>query len=361
MRSLSTRTTGVLILALGAWGGLVPFIGHYFHFALGPDKSWAWTTGRLYLSVLPAAAAVLGGLMLIGAGWRPSARFGALLAIAAGIWFAIGPDVSHLWNAAGAQGAAHGSKTVRVLEMLAYHTGLGALLAALGGYALPRFIAAREVVAEPAAADRRRPVTERRAARDEALTGGAVAAERDRTGSVAAEREPTAPVAAEREPTAPVAPERDRGGAVGAEREPEGSLAAEREPAGTATAASAGDEYAGGAPGATAGARDGAAPDAAARPTREFGPEPARARDADAAETTRLRPATAETATPAGGPAASEPREEPATAPATTSPAVNGAAQSAGATPTGADDDGARPHTIRRRRGGLLSALFSRR
>ncbi len=182
MRSLSTRTAGLLILALGAWGGIAPFIGHYFHFALGPDKSWAWTTGRLYLSVLPGAAAVLGGLMLIGAGWRPSARLGALLAIAAGIWFAIGPDVSHLWNAAGAQGAAHGSKLVRVLEMLAYHTLLGSVLAALGGYALPRFVAAPVAAAEPATARRG---TERHAARDEALAGGgAAAAERER------EREP---------------------------------------------------------------------------------------------------------------------------------------------------------------------------
>jgi hypothetical protein len=139
MRSWSTRAVGLLILALGLWGGLVPFVGHYFHFALGPDKSWTWTSGRFYLSVLPGVVAAVGGLMLIGSGPRSSARLGALLALAAGAWFAIGPQVSLLWNVAGAQGPAHGSKVVRVLEMLTYHTALGVAITALAAYALPRF------------------------------------------------------------------------------------------------------------------------------------------------------------------------------------------------------------------------------
>lgn len=139
MRSLSTRAAGLLILALGLWGSLVPFVGHYFNFALGPDKSWTWTSGRFYLSVLPGVVAAIGGLMLIGSGPRSSARLGALLALAAGAWFAIGPEVSLLWNAAGAQGPAHGSKVVRVLEMLTYHTALGVAITALAAYALPRF------------------------------------------------------------------------------------------------------------------------------------------------------------------------------------------------------------------------------
>ena len=102
MRSFSTRTAGLLILILGVWGGIVPFIGHYFHFALGPDKAWSWTMGRLWLDVLPAIAAIVGGLMLIDAGARPHARLGAWIAIAAGIWFAIGPEISVWWKAGGA-------------------------------------------------------------------------------------------------------------------------------------------------------------------------------------------------------------------------------------------------------------------
>ncbi len=207
MRSLSTRAAGLLILILGLWGGLVPFIGPYFHFALGPNHSWTWTSGRFWLSVLPGAVAVLGGLMLLGAGPRPSGKLGAVLALAAGIWFAIGPEVSLLWNASGAQGVAHGSKGVRVLEMLTYHSLLGAVMAALAGYALPGLATRRTAVggAEPAvaAAERgreREPMTAQRETEP-------VAAERE-TEPVAAEREPV-PVAAEREPV-PVAAERER-------------------------------------------------------------------------------------------------------------------------------------------------------
>jgi len=163
MRSLSTRAAGFLILIMGIWGGVIPFVGPYFHFTLGPDKSWTWTSGRFWLDVLPGIVAALGGLMLVSAGPRVSGKLGALLALAAGIWFAIGPDVSLLWNSAGAQGAAHGSKSVRVLETLSYHTALGAVMAAIAGYALPGFVRRRAVAAEPAtgtaatAAERREP------------------------------------------------------------------------------------------------------------------------------------------------------------------------------------------------------------
>ena len=122
MRSISTRAAGLLLVVLGVWGGLVPFVGHYFHFALGPDKAWTWAAARFYLDVLPGVATVLGGLILMGAGPRGSARLGALLALAGGIWFAIGPEISQLWHAGGAQGAGHGSAHIQMLEMLTYHT-----------------------------------------------------------------------------------------------------------------------------------------------------------------------------------------------------------------------------------------------
>jgi hypothetical protein len=147
MRGITTRFTGLLLVALGIWGGLVPFVGHYFHFSLGPDKAWTWTSGRLYLDVLPAVVTVLGGLILMDAGPRGSARVGALLALAGGLWFAIGPGISQLWHAGGVQGAGHGSAHIQMLEMLTYHTGLGAVITALAGYAFPRFPVRDEVVA----------------------------------------------------------------------------------------------------------------------------------------------------------------------------------------------------------------------
>lgn len=136
-RHVTTRVAGLVILIAGLWGGLVPFVGPYFHFALGPNHSWTWTSGRFYLSVLPAIAAVIGGSMLIASGPRVSGKIGALLALAGGLWFAIGPDVSLLWHSGGAQGVAHGQKATRMFELLAYHTGLGVLIATFAAYALP--------------------------------------------------------------------------------------------------------------------------------------------------------------------------------------------------------------------------------
>jgi hypothetical protein len=143
LRSVATRLAGLTILILGIWGGIIPFVGPYFHFTLGPDHAWTWTTGRLWLSVLPSIAAVIGGLWLLEAGPWASGRIGALLALVAGIWFVVGPELSILWHPGGQVGLAHGSTTVQMLERLSFHAGLGVLIAALAGYALPRALAPR--------------------------------------------------------------------------------------------------------------------------------------------------------------------------------------------------------------------------
>ena len=154
MRSVTTRVAGLIILVAGIWGGLIPFVGPYFHFTLGPDHAWTWTSARFYLDVLPSIAAVVGGLLLIAAGPWFAGRIGALLALAGGVWFAVGPDVSRLWHAGGAQGIAHGNGTKRMLEYLTFHSGLGVLIAACAGFALPGVLALRRraTAAEAAAA-----------------------------------------------------------------------------------------------------------------------------------------------------------------------------------------------------------------
>ena len=81
---------GLLVALLGIWGGIIPFVGPYFHYAYTPDKAWTYTTGRLELEILPAAGALLGGLLMMAARSRHVALFGAFLAIASGAWFALG-------------------------------------------------------------------------------------------------------------------------------------------------------------------------------------------------------------------------------------------------------------------------------
>ncbi|MDQ2759397.1 MAG: hypothetical protein M3Y17_02900 [Actinomycetota bacterium] len=154
MRSVSTRTAGLLVLVAGIWGGLIPFVGPYFDFVLGPDKHWHYTSGRLTLSILPAIAVVVGGLLLLGAGPRVIGRFGAFVALVGGIWFAIGTDMSHIWEVGGAQGPAHGTRVVQTLEHLSFSTALGALIIALAAYSLPRGLAREGVARERTGRDR---------------------------------------------------------------------------------------------------------------------------------------------------------------------------------------------------------------
>src|SRR5258708_7602456 len=53
--------SGVLLILLGAWGGLVPFVGPDFHYPYTPDKPWAYPPAPLRPPIFPGAAAVIGG------------------------------------------------------------------------------------------------------------------------------------------------------------------------------------------------------------------------------------------------------------------------------------------------------------
>jgi hypothetical protein len=155
--------SGLLLVLLGLWGGLVPFIGPYFGLSLGPDDPWTWTEGRLFLSVLPAIAVVLGGMLLLRSATRGAGVTGAWLAIAGGAWFAIGSPFSKLWNEGVSQGGTpHGSTEVRVLSELSYYHGLGALILLAAGLALGRF--ATRSVRDAELASARAVETERTAA-----------------------------------------------------------------------------------------------------------------------------------------------------------------------------------------------------
>jgi hypothetical protein len=150
--------SGLLLVLLGAWGGLIPFIGPYFHYAYTPDRAWQYSTGRLWLEILPGAAALLGGLIVMGSARRPVALFGAFVAALAGGWFIVGNLVSTLWNGGVPQaGIPVGTNITRLaLEELGFFTGLGALIVFFAAVALGRFlvVGVKEVaIAERDAAD----------------------------------------------------------------------------------------------------------------------------------------------------------------------------------------------------------------
>jgi hypothetical protein len=152
MRVPRTRGAGngLLLILLGAWGALIPFVGPYFHFAYTPDTAWAWTWGRFFLEIVPGVAAVLGGLILMISAFRPVAMFGAALAAAAGAWFAMGALLGPVWAsystlggpggvpAALDPGQPTGGPLHMAGEHLSFFTALGVVIVLLAGVAFGR-------------------------------------------------------------------------------------------------------------------------------------------------------------------------------------------------------------------------------
>lgn len=183
------RTTGalsgLLVLLLGVWGGLIPFVGPYFHYAFGGYQHWHFTNQRLWLDIVPGAVAVIGGLMLMRASTRVGGLTAGWVAVAAGAWFAVGPAVSILWHhSIYAIGAPMGGDTRQMLEWVGYFYGVGVLIVGLSAFAMGRYFSRPRIVTE-AAALAEAPVAER----DAVAADRAPVAERD---AVVADRAPVA-------------------------------------------------------------------------------------------------------------------------------------------------------------------------
>jgi len=148
------RTTGVLsgvlIVLLGVWAGLIPFVGPYFDYGFTPDEAWHYSSSRLWLSILPAAAAVIGGLLMVFASRRPSGALGGWLAVAGGAWLIVGPSLSLLWQSKAGLGDPLGGTERQAIEWVGYFYGVGALIVGLAAFATGRFLS-RPHITEPAA------------------------------------------------------------------------------------------------------------------------------------------------------------------------------------------------------------------
>ncbi len=140
--------SGLLLVILGAWGALIPFVGPHFNFAYTPDRDWAWTTARGWLEVFPGVATVLGGLLLIFSSNRAVAMFGGWLAVLGGAWFVVGEQFAPMLRIGTVGDPVATTERKRALLEVTYFSGLGALIVFLGGIALARLAVrlARDVV-----------------------------------------------------------------------------------------------------------------------------------------------------------------------------------------------------------------------
>ena len=183
--------SGVLLLVLGAWAAIVPFIGDYMDFAYTPTSTWTWTSGRGWYEVAPGAAAFLGGLLLLFSANRAVAILGAWLGIAAGAWLIIGPQLATFLDI-GSIGTPTGTSTgVIALERLFYFDAIGAAILFVAAVALGR-LSVRSVGDVRAAHRREAAVVE----------------------SLASGRAATQPATTAAQPAAPAAPAATEGAAA---------------------------------------------------------------------------------------------------------------------------------------------------
>jgi large conductance mechanosensitive channel len=146
--------SGLMLVLLGAWGALIPFIGPYFQFAYTPGTVWVYTPARLWLEIIPGVATAAGGLILLGSANRALAAFGAWLAALAGAWFVLGPTLSRLWASSGVSqiGSPVGGIVRRTVVEISYFAGLGVVIVFFAALALGRLAVVATRDAELAAA-----------------------------------------------------------------------------------------------------------------------------------------------------------------------------------------------------------------
>lgn len=136
------KIAGLVVLVLGMWGALIPFVGPTFGYGMGGSAAWTWTESHATLHLAPGLAAILGAVMLLASRRQGVQLAGALIAVAGGLWFVISPSLHPLWAGDSSGGVMSGgmmhaeSAASSALSALGYHYGAGALIAVAGAYAV---------------------------------------------------------------------------------------------------------------------------------------------------------------------------------------------------------------------------------
>lgn len=159
-RSTGTRgagpalaTVGLLTVLMGAWVGIVPFVGPLFGYSADGSGAWTWNFPHAMLWLIPGAVAVFFGLMMMGSSARARAgmsRIGPMWAgfvvAVCGAWLVIAPLA---WPVLGEGREFRAASPLRELTYwVGYSLGTGVILALLGGAAIGIAMLSRSRVSE---------------------------------------------------------------------------------------------------------------------------------------------------------------------------------------------------------------------
>jgi len=139
---LSIETAGLLTLLVGAWGGIVAFVGPIIGFSGDGSAAWVWSRAHALLFLVPGAAACFAGLLIMvealsyGRARRSLLALGGMLTVVCGSWFIVGPLA---WPALEGRSVFVGASPLRELALwIGYSLGPGGVLLMLGSFLLGR-------------------------------------------------------------------------------------------------------------------------------------------------------------------------------------------------------------------------------
>ena len=155
----------LLLMALGAWVFFAPLVGPYFGFGFDTTQRWSFSNDHWTLSLLPGIAIFAGGLLMAMPS-RFSGWLAGLIAVAGGVWLAIGNSLHPVWSSH-TFAPLPDSAWMTAARWIGFFYGAGALAVYLGAHAqglLER--RSTTVVAREATTGDAPPVVERRVADD---------------------------------------------------------------------------------------------------------------------------------------------------------------------------------------------------
>ncbi len=137
----SLGTVGLLTLLVGAWAGIIPFVGPLFGFNATGTPAWTWSLEHALVWLVPGAVAVVFGMTMLAL--APMARTGmsrigpmweGFIVACCGSWLVISPVAWRVLE--GARSIRPAGTTTELVYWIGYDLGPGVLLAVLGGMAM---------------------------------------------------------------------------------------------------------------------------------------------------------------------------------------------------------------------------------